>query len=55
MQNDQIARALEDGITWTAKWLGDMRDRHEGTDTDHLVKSAEKAILRMQIAKDTLS
>lgn len=55
MDKEQIVRALDDGIAWAAKWLGDMRDHHESKDTDHLVKSAEKAIRRMRAAKDSLS
>lgn len=54
MDKEKIEAALDSGISWTAKWLGDMREAHEGTDTDHLVRSAEKAIRRMQAAKDEL-
>lgn len=53
MAEDQraIANALEAGARWTAKWLADLRDAHEGTDTEHLVRSAEKALRQIEAAK----
>lgn len=47
-----IANALEAGARWTAKWLADLRDAHEGTDTEHLVRSAEKALRQIEAAKE---
>lgn len=44
MDRTQILKALNAGSAWTAKWLADNADRHEGTDTEHLVRSAEKAL-----------
>ena len=46
-----IANALDAGARWTAKWLADLRDAHEGTDTEHLVRSAEKALRQIEAAK----
>ena len=46
-----IANALDAGARWTAKWLADLRDAHEGTDTEHLVRSAEKALRQIETAK----
>lgn len=51
----QILNALNSGSAWTAKWLADNADRHEGTDTDHLVRSAEKALRSIEAAKVSLS
>lgn len=46
-----VANALDAGARWTAKWLADLRDAHEGTDTEHLVRSAEKALRQIEAAK----
>lgn len=54
MDKDKIAKALDMGVMWTAKWLADLADVHEGTDTDHLVKSARKALRTIQEAKASL-
>ncbi len=54
VDKDKIAKALDMGVMWTAKWLADLADVHEGTDTDHLVKSARKALRTIQEAKTSL-
>ena len=49
-----VANALDAGARWTAKWLADLRDAHEGADTEHLVRSAEKALRQIEAAKAML-
>ena len=49
-----VANALDAGARWAAKWLADLRDAHEGTDTEHLVRSAEKALRQIEAAKALL-
>lgn len=51
MDNRQILNALNAGSAWTAKWLADLADAHEGKDTDHLVSSARKALAQIEEAK----
>lgn len=51
MVDPAIIKALNAGEAWTAKWLADCADRHEGQDTDHLVSSAKKALAQIMAAK----
>lgn len=51
MDNRQVLNALNAGSAWTAKWLADLADAHEGKDTDHLVSSARKALAQIEAAK----
>lgn len=55
MDQRKILNALNVGAMWTAKWLADRADAHLGTDTEHLVKSAEKALLAIEAAKAELA
>lgn len=54
MDRQQILKALNAGSAWTAKWLADMADHHEGQDTDHLVGAARKALAQIEEAKRSL-
>jgi hypothetical protein len=52
---DSTAKALKLGAMWTAKWLADNADEHLGTETEHLVRSARRALRDIESAKARLT